>query len=203
MRDGWDRTTQLGGQINQAHNCEIRRPGNARRVFHNCASADKINKSWGCSSAGRAPRSQRGGQRFDPAQLHQYSPASMHNPFDLTPRAFRGVFCWLCGRNWRRQQGNRIAKYGKFCFERARLHRLRKLSCCQVLCQGTTLLIRPINTDNWVPHPSRVLCGMGGIARHYLREGSIVVPIEAKTNFRLYRLRKNSISLGFVTRARL
>ncbi len=26
--------------------------------------------SWGCSSAGRAPRSQRGGQRFDPAQLH-------------------------------------------------------------------------------------------------------------------------------------
>jgi hypothetical protein len=25
----------------------------------------------GCSSAGRAPRSQRGGQRFDPAQLHQ------------------------------------------------------------------------------------------------------------------------------------
>ena len=28
---------------------------------------------WGCSSAGRAPRSQRGGQRFDPAQLHQIS----------------------------------------------------------------------------------------------------------------------------------
>jgi hypothetical protein len=25
-------------------------------------------------------------------------------------------------------------------------------------------LIRPLNTDNWVPHPSRVLCGMGGIA---------------------------------------
>jgi hypothetical protein len=25
---------------------------------------------WGCSSVGRAPRSQRGGQRFDPAQLH-------------------------------------------------------------------------------------------------------------------------------------
>jgi hypothetical protein len=24
----------------------------------------------GCSSVGRAPRSQRGGQRFDPAQLH-------------------------------------------------------------------------------------------------------------------------------------
>src|SRR5580698_10456096 len=29
---------------------------------------------WGCSSAGRAPRSQRGGQRFDPAQLHHRFP---------------------------------------------------------------------------------------------------------------------------------
>src|SRR5208337_2476851 len=36
--------------------------------------ADKIRESWGCSSAGRAPRSQRGGQRFDPAQLHQTLP---------------------------------------------------------------------------------------------------------------------------------
>ncbi len=27
---------------------------------------------WGCSSVGRAPRSQRGGQRFDPAQLHHF-----------------------------------------------------------------------------------------------------------------------------------
>ena len=26
---------------------------------------------WGCSSAGRAPALQAGGQRFDPAQLHQ------------------------------------------------------------------------------------------------------------------------------------
>jgi hypothetical protein len=30
-----------------------------------------VSAVWGCSSAGRAPRSQRGGQRFDPAQLHQ------------------------------------------------------------------------------------------------------------------------------------
>jgi hypothetical protein len=30
-----------------------------------------LSHPWGCSSAGRAPRSQRGGQRFDPAQLHQ------------------------------------------------------------------------------------------------------------------------------------
>ena len=38
--------------------------------------AGKIEESWGCSSAGRAPRSQRGGQRFDPAQLHQIPSAS-------------------------------------------------------------------------------------------------------------------------------
>jgi hypothetical protein len=28
---------------------------------------------WGCSSAGRAPALQAGGQRFDPAHLHQKS----------------------------------------------------------------------------------------------------------------------------------
>ena len=28
-------------------------------------------RRWGCSSAGRAPALQAGGQRFDPAQLHQ------------------------------------------------------------------------------------------------------------------------------------
>src|SRR5208337_459362 len=39
--------------------------------FRDFELAGKIDKSWGCSSAGRAPRSQRGGQRFDPAQLHQ------------------------------------------------------------------------------------------------------------------------------------
>ena len=27
--------------------------------------------TWGCSSAGRAPALQAGGQRFDPAYLHQ------------------------------------------------------------------------------------------------------------------------------------
>ena len=30
-----------------------------------------VPKDWGCSSAGRAPALQAGGQRFDPAQLHQ------------------------------------------------------------------------------------------------------------------------------------
>ena len=29
-------------------------------------------KDWGCSSAGRAPALQAGGQRFDPAQLHHW-----------------------------------------------------------------------------------------------------------------------------------
>ena len=29
---------------------------------------------WGCSSAGRAPALQAGGQRFDPANLHQMGP---------------------------------------------------------------------------------------------------------------------------------
>ena len=39
--------------------------------FPDSPLAVKMKESWGCSSAGRAPRSQRGGQRFDPAQLHQ------------------------------------------------------------------------------------------------------------------------------------
>ena len=29
------------------------------------------SKSWGCSSAGRAPALQAGGQEFDPPHLHQ------------------------------------------------------------------------------------------------------------------------------------
>ncbi len=33
-------------------------------------------RSWGCSSVGRAPRSQRGGHRFDPGHLHQLYPAA-------------------------------------------------------------------------------------------------------------------------------
>ena len=31
----------------------------------------RCEPEWGCSSAGRAPALQAGGQRFDPAQLHQ------------------------------------------------------------------------------------------------------------------------------------
>ena len=34
----------------------------------------KMGKIWGFSSAGRAPALQAGGQRFDPANLHQNGP---------------------------------------------------------------------------------------------------------------------------------
>jgi hypothetical protein len=37
----------------------------------NAAKITSHSNKWGCSSAGRAPRSQRGGHRFDPGQLHQ------------------------------------------------------------------------------------------------------------------------------------
>ena len=33
----------------------------------------RIPRKWGVSSAGRAPALQAGGQRFDPANLHQRS----------------------------------------------------------------------------------------------------------------------------------
>src|SRR5881628_3952243 len=39
--------------------------------------AAKIAATWGCSSAGRASRSQCEGREFDPPQLH-------HRPVDLT-----------------------------------------------------------------------------------------------------------------------
>ena len=35
---------------------------------------EKMAKIWGFSSAGRAPALQAGGQRFDPANLHQNGP---------------------------------------------------------------------------------------------------------------------------------
>ena len=41
--------------------CIMRKRGALRR---------RTLSTWACSSAGRAPRSQRGGQRFDPAQVH-------------------------------------------------------------------------------------------------------------------------------------
>jgi hypothetical protein len=44
-----------------------------KRLFDGVVPAEAVCNArlvGGCSSAGRAPRSQRGGQRFDPAQLH-------------------------------------------------------------------------------------------------------------------------------------
>ncbi len=45
-------------------------------VAHFCAARPELferqDKKWGCSSAGRAPALQAGGQRFDPAQLHHF-----------------------------------------------------------------------------------------------------------------------------------
>jgi hypothetical protein len=59
--------------------------------FAELPCAGKISKSWGCSSAGRAPRSQRGGQRFDPAQLHHkiYKISKTSQRSTLTSRAPR------------------------------------------------------------------------------------------------------------------
>jgi hypothetical protein len=41
------------------------------RVLLILAVTSGVRDGWGCSSAGRAPALQAGGQRFDPAQLHQ------------------------------------------------------------------------------------------------------------------------------------
>ena len=47
-----------------------------RRLKKPSARRHKVpaeKNSWGCSSVGRAPRSQRGGHRFDPGHLHHCS----------------------------------------------------------------------------------------------------------------------------------
>ena len=38
--------------------------------FTDDGGVGRADMDWGCSSAGRAPALQAGGQRFDPAQLH-------------------------------------------------------------------------------------------------------------------------------------
>ena len=40
---------------------------------------------WGCSSVGRAPALQAGGQRFEPAHLHQLLKSDVHGAPDITP----------------------------------------------------------------------------------------------------------------------
>src|ERR1700756_1599376 len=54
---------------------------------------------WGCSSAGRAPRSQRGGHRFDPGQLH-------HTPDSILEIGLllRGDLVQRREKRWRRSR---------------------------------------------------------------------------------------------------
>ena len=40
-------------------------------MYIKCVDVDLNSTIWGFSSAGRAPALQAGGQRFDPANLHQ------------------------------------------------------------------------------------------------------------------------------------
>jgi hypothetical protein len=70
----------------------------------------------------------------------------------------------------------------------------------------STLLIRFLNTDNWVPHPSRVLCGMGGVAGHYLKAGSIVSvpnPLVSFPRFFSQNQKKHPLLLLFMTHGHL
>ena len=53
-----------GGSVQTAHD----------RLSEDCnAGTGKKDKSWGHSSAGRAPALHAGGRRFDPAWLHQFT----------------------------------------------------------------------------------------------------------------------------------
>ena len=47
--------------------------------------AEKKRRGWGLSSAGRAPAWHAGGQRFDPARLHQFFIFQPSNGYDLSP----------------------------------------------------------------------------------------------------------------------
>lgn len=64
---------QHGGIGNENFWFESKEKGSGRRKngVESIMESSIINGPWGISSAGRAPRSQRGGQRFDPAMLHQ------------------------------------------------------------------------------------------------------------------------------------
>ena len=56
-----------------------------------------ISMFWGYGSVGRAPRSQRGGQRFESAYLHQVKPKLNHLWFDLGflffDKSMNAVYC--------------------------------------------------------------------------------------------------------------
>src|SRR5258705_11220481 len=53
----------------------------------------KQGDRWGCSSVGRAPRSQRGGNRLNPVHLHHI----LRGRLPKTPEAGRGpLMTWRC-----------------------------------------------------------------------------------------------------------
>jgi hypothetical protein len=67
---------------------------------------------WGCSSVGRAPRSQRGGQRFDPAQLHhRIKTPGQIDPLDPLARVCEREQSAFCRIAWSVSGGaSRIAR---------------------------------------------------------------------------------------------
>ena len=71
------------------HNREVAQLGRALglgprgRRFESCLP-DHFKNIWGLSSAGRAPALHAGGQRFDPARLHQYNEPWKLNKQTLT-----------------------------------------------------------------------------------------------------------------------
>gem|GEM_PF-4176580 len=56
--------------------------GNDSQLVERFVFSNEALTTWGCSSVGRAPRSQRGGRRFDPVHLHHVC---------LGSRDFRGA----------------------------------------------------------------------------------------------------------------
>lgn len=72
--------------------------------------------NWGCSSAGRAPALQAGGQRFDPAQLHHFVSSRAVRTFGPALRTARrtiGAGPWPCEAllRWRRRRCCLLKKY--------------------------------------------------------------------------------------------
>ena len=54
------------------------------------------DKGWGCSSAGRAPRSQRGGRRFESDHLHHFQQFPMYLPGTMPdPTEARRDVSWV------------------------------------------------------------------------------------------------------------
>ncbi len=49
----------------------VARGGHAERRLAVVGAFAKLKSQWACSSVGRAPRSQRGGRRFEPGHVHQ------------------------------------------------------------------------------------------------------------------------------------